>query len=207
MVIESVTQETSLSLLLFLDLFSQGIRLTFHLCHLFPSVFWTSQPLWTKLIKGTWKYTSAQGRVMVSVLCWGKCCRLSSLLPGPWRINTQEGSGKTLVRGLFLQDWTLLAALRVLCWDMSFKCENSYKISSWQLSCYMVMKLSDRIWGVVKAFKSSQSPMDSSATKLYLHLSNKKRFVWLWSRAFSGRHFVKIALNSMSEVIIKSNTH
>lgn len=71
----------------------------------------------------------------------------------------------------------------------------------------MVMKLSDRIWKVVETYKSSQSPVDSSATKLYLHLSNKDRFVQLWSRAFSGRHFLQISLNFLSEMIIKSNTH
>lgn len=63
MVIQSVTQETSLSLLLYLlSVFSQETRLTFHLYHLFPSVFWTSQPFWTKLIKGAWKYPSAEGK-------------------------------------------------------------------------------------------------------------------------------------------------
>lgn len=170
MVIQSVTQETSLSLLLYLlSVFSQETRLTFHLYHLFPSVFWTSQPFWTKLIKAAWKYTSAQRRVAVSVLYWGKCCRLSS---PHWTLKNQhtrmiwENTGqRPLSKRLgFISCSHGFVLIRELVQDMSFKCENSYEIlpqKPWLLHG------NEALWQNLKSCENLQIFSKSSGFKCY----------------------------------------
>lgn len=151
---------------------------------------------------------------MISVLYWGKCSSLSSLLTGPWRINTRGRFRKVLVRVHFVREWAL-TALVVWCQEnISARhiiqvCEQLWDVllqQTWVLHTdllfleILVMKLLDRISArVLKTFRSPKNPMDSRSPKLYLYLSNNNRFVWLWASVFSRRQFPEISFNDPSD--------